>query len=223
MELHPSSVLEFMGSDKEEDTKAAELLGLRTAENEEAEQCTAAESDPGLLKMAQRLERTEDELGKFEAEMEAAVTADGDEEGLAVDRRSIYVGNVDYGSTPEELQDHFRSCGQINRITIMVDKFSGHPKGFAYVEFADIQSVANAALLSDSVFRGRQIKVIAKRKNVPGFLRGIRGGGRIRGFRGRGGFSGAPRRGGPPMRGGGFPKSYGPRYRGKFRQPRGPY
>lgn len=36
---------------------------------------------------------------------------------------------VDYGATPEEIQQHFQSCGTINRVTILCDKFSGHPKG----------------------------------------------------------------------------------------------
>lgn len=36
---------------------------------------------------------------------------------------------VDYGGTAEELESHFNSCGQINRVTILCDKFSGHPKG----------------------------------------------------------------------------------------------
>lgn len=72
----------------------------------------------------------------------------------AVDSRSVYVGNVsiesacciegshrsvfnntcffvqvDYGTAPEELQNHFQSCGTINRVTIICDKFTGHPKG----------------------------------------------------------------------------------------------
>jgi polyadenylate-binding protein 2 len=47
----------------------------------------------------------------------------------AVDSRSVYVGQVDYGATPEELQAHFQSCGTINRVTILCDKFTGHPKG----------------------------------------------------------------------------------------------
>jgi polyadenylate-binding protein 2 len=36
---------------------------------------------------------------------------------------------VDYGATPEELQAHFQAVGTINRITILCDKFTGHPKG----------------------------------------------------------------------------------------------
>ena len=52
-----------------------------------------------------------------------------------VDARSIFVGNVDYGASPEEIQAHFQSCGSINRVTILLDKFSGQPKG--YVEQAE--------------------------------------------------------------------------------------
>ncbi|XP_053126428.1 embryonic polyadenylate-binding protein 2 isoform X2 [Hemicordylus capensis] len=51
------------------------------------------------------------------------------EEKVEADQRSIYVGNVDYGGTAEELESHFNGCGQINRVTILCDKFSGHPKG----------------------------------------------------------------------------------------------
>jgi len=46
-----------------------------------------------------------------------------------VDSRSIFVGNVDYSTSPEELQAHFQSCGSINRVTILLDKFTGQPKG----------------------------------------------------------------------------------------------
>ena len=64
------------------------------------------------------------------------------------------MGNVDYGGTPEELQGHFRACGSISRITVMVDKFTCQPKGFAYIEFESEESVKSAVLLNDSLFRG---------------------------------------------------------------------
>ena len=41
----------------------------------------------------------------------------------------------------------------------MCNKYDGHPKGFAYVEFTDKDSVQTAMALDDSLFRGRQIKV----------------------------------------------------------------
>ena len=111
----------------------------------------------------------------------------------AQDARSIYIGNVDYAATPEELHAHFQSCGTINRITILCDKFTGHPKGFAYIEFAEESSVKNAEALNESLFRNRLLKVTPKRTNVPGYSqRGGRGGrGTSRGaFRAARGFRG---------------------------------
>jgi polyadenylate-binding protein 2 len=48
---------------------------------------------------------------------------------------SIYVGQVEYSATPEELLAHFEPCGIVERVTICCDKFTGQPKGFAYLEF----------------------------------------------------------------------------------------
>ena len=80
----------------------------------------------------------------------------------AADERSVYVGNVsllsimfldscllttsiclffslaqvDYGASPEDIQAHFQSCGTINRVTILCDKFTGHPKGYVSVKLS---------------------------------------------------------------------------------------
>ncbi|KAH7030760.1 uncharacterized protein B0I36DRAFT_243014 [Microdochium trichocladiopsis] len=121
-----------------------------------------------------------------------------------IDSRSIFVGNVDYSVSPEEIQAHFQSCGSINRVTILLDKFTGQPKGYAYVEFTEPSLVAQALVLNDSVLKGRNIKVTPKRTNVPGMSRG-RGRGRGQGGFGRGGY--VPRggyRGGGRGRGRGF-------------------
>ena len=65
---------------------------------------------------------------------------------------------VDYACTPEEVQQHFQSCGTVNRVTILTDKF-GQPKGFAYVEFVEVEAVQEAILLNESELHGRQLKV----------------------------------------------------------------
>lgn len=46
-------------------------------------------------------------------------------------RLMIFYGNeqVEYGATADELEIHFNGCGPVNRVTILCDKFSGHPKG----------------------------------------------------------------------------------------------
>ncbi|NXT70573.1 PABP2 protein, partial [Chaetops frenatus] len=156
-------------------------------------------------------------------------------EKMEADQRSIYVGNVDYGGTAEELESHFNSCGQINRVTILCDKFSGHPKGsvlragrggglwgvpgalltpsphsYAYIEFEEQSSVKAAVELDESVFRGRVIKVLPKRTNMPGISSTDRGG--YRGcFHARGGLG----------RWGGYygqhPRVRGRTYRGRAR------
>lgn len=125
------------------------------------------------------------------------------------DTRSIYIGNVDYGSTPLELQQHFSDSGVVERVTIMTNKLTGQPKGFAYLEFALSEAASKAVETHDgSIFRDRQLKVSLKRTNVPGLSATNRGGpsgrgrGRGRGaargrgragFRGRGGFRGGGR------------------------------
>merc|ERR1712066_516746 len=164
---------------------------------------------------AEKLKEMQSEVEKQMNLSSSSVTSAGSvslEEKLEADSRSIYVGNVDYCATAEELEAHFHGCGAINRVTIMCNKFDGHPKGFAYVEFSDKDSVSTAMALDDSLFRGRQIKVMPKRTNKPGLCitnrppRGTRGGFRgSRGYRGRGGF-GAIRR--PRFRGRGYYSPY---------------
>jgi polyadenylate-binding protein 2 len=103
---------------------------------------------------------------------------------------------VDYACTPEDVQQHFQSCGTVNRVTIRTDKF-GQPKGYAYVEFVEVEAVQEALLLNESELHGRQLKVItarssclqvtAKRTNVPGMkqFRPRRPSNPFMGFRGR--------------------------------------
>ncbi|GJE84604.1 polyadenylate-binding protein 2 [Phanerochaete sordida] len=173
------------------------------------------EESKEILLMKQRVEEMEREANKLR-ELQAAaekqehegdggdasVPMETEDERAQADSRSIFIGNVDYAATPEEIQQHFQSCGTINRVTILCDKFTGHPKGFAYVEFADTESVDTALSMDNSLFRGRLIKVTSKRTNIHGFNRG----------RGRGGYRGGYRGG---FRGGSY--GYTPYGRGRGR------
>jgi polyadenylate-binding protein 2 len=81
--------------------------------------------------MKQRVKEMEDEAAKLR-EMQASLDRTDHELRESkedVDSRSVFVGNVDYAATPEEIQNHFRSCGSINRVTILLDKYTGQPKG----------------------------------------------------------------------------------------------
>ena len=90
------------------------------------------------------------------------------EEKMEIDTRSVYIGNVDYSTTGEELGSHFQDCGAVVRVTINYDKHSGAPKGYAYIEFAEKTGAINAVALDESLFKGRQLKVLSKRTNLPG-------------------------------------------------------
>ncbi|KAL8694748.1 MAG: hypothetical protein Q9218_000674 [Villophora microphyllina] len=118
--------------------------------------------------MKRRVAEMEAEAAKLR-EMQASLDQqdhDLREDREDIDARSIFVGNVDYGASPEEIQSHFQSCGSINRVTILLDKFTGHPKGYAYVEFTEPNLVAQALVLNESMFRGRNLKVIREEVEV---------------------------------------------------------
>jgi len=94
--------------------------------NNEAE----GDADEELEKLKKKWQEMEEEASKLK-EISEAEAEDGNAEQAEIDARSVYVGQCDYNATPEELQAHFQSCGTINRVTIICDKYSGHSKGFA--------------------------------------------------------------------------------------------
>eukprot|EP00298_Acanthocystis_sp_HF-20_P003994 c14342_g1_i1.p1 GENE.c14342_g1_i1~~c14342_g1_i1.p1 ORF type:complete len:195 (-),score=85.18 c14342_g1_i1:66-608(-) len=172
------------------------------AQTEQGQAEAASVTSTDMAHLQKDLKQIEEEAYKLQNQVDQLGAG---EESADADSRSIHVGNVDFSSTPEELQSHFQECGTINRVTILCDKYTGHPKGFAYIEFAEEASVTKAAELNDSLFKGRQIKVNPKRANVPGYGRGRGRGAFVRGgyrpFRPRGRFG---RRFNPYFRGRGF-------------------
>ncbi|XP_073016885.1 polyadenylate-binding protein 1-like [Primulina huaijiensis] len=138
------------------DSKSEELESMKKRLQEIEEEASA---------LRDMQAKVENEMGATQDDSTGASATQAEKE--EVDSRSIYVGNVDYACTPEEVQQHFQSCGTVNRVTILTDKF-GQPKGFAYVEFVEVEAVQNAVLLNESELHGRQLKVSAKRTNVPG-------------------------------------------------------
>ena len=152
----PSTTSSHTMAETDEDRREDEQLD-RQGDDEEGG------DEEEIAAMKKRVQEMEAEAAKLR-EMQASI--DSQTENLRenkedIDARSIFVGNVDYGASPEEIQAHFQSCGSINRVTILLDKFTGHPKGYAYVEFSEPNLVTQALVLNESVFRGRNIKVFA--------------------------------------------------------------
>jgi RNA recognition motif-containing protein len=73
---------------------------------------------------------------------------------------NIYVGNLPYDIGEDELRDIFSQFGDVSKVNIIMDKFSGQPKGFGFVEMPN-DSEADEAIkaLNDSALKGRNIKV----------------------------------------------------------------
>jgi RNA recognition motif-containing protein len=78
------------------------------------------------------------------------------------DRRdmNIYVGNLSYGVTEDELREAFGAYGEISSVSLISDKFSGQSKGFGFVEMPN-NSEADAAIkaLNETPLKGRNMRV----------------------------------------------------------------
>jgi len=73
---------------------------------------------------------------------------------------NIYVGNLPYSVTEDELREVFSEFGEVSSVNVITDKYSGQSKGFGFVEMAN-NSEADEAIkaLNESLLKGRNIKV----------------------------------------------------------------
>ncbi|MDX1432048.1 MAG: RNA-binding protein [Gammaproteobacteria bacterium] len=73
---------------------------------------------------------------------------------------NIYVGNLPYSLTEDELRAAFSEFGEVSSVNIIMDRMSGQSKGFGFVEMPD-NSEADEAIkaLNESALNGRNIKV----------------------------------------------------------------
>jgi len=74
--------------------------------------------------------------------------------------KNIYVGNMSYDTTQDQLQALFEAHGEVSSVNVITDRYSGRPRGFAFVEMATEQA-ANAAIaaLNGQEVDGRALTV----------------------------------------------------------------
>lgn len=91
---------------------------------------------------------------------------------------NIYVGNLSYGVTEEDLKEAFEAFGEVETVKIIKDRYSGESKGFGFVEMPD-RAGAEAAIdgLDGTELKGRTIKVNKARPRSEGRRDGARQGG----------------------------------------------
>ena len=112
---------------------------------------------------------------------------------------NIFVGNLSYQTTQEELYAAFAQYGAVERVNIVTDRDTGQPRGFAFVEMTDAREAETAIQqLNGAELNGRALNVNEARPKPArtgfggggGERRGPGGGGGGRGGRGGGGGGG---------------------------------
>lgn len=82
---------------------------------------------------------------------------------------NIFVGNLSFKTTQDELQDAFANYGAVERVNVVTDRDSGQPRGFAFVEMTDRSAAETAiAQLNGSEMNGRAMNVNEARPKPQG-------------------------------------------------------
>ena len=98
----------------------------------------------------------------------------------------IYVGNLSYDVTEEELRQEFKAFGEVESVNIITDKYSGRPKGFGFVEMPSVsEGQAAITALNGKTLKERTLNVNAARPRSDNRGGGYGGGGRSGGGRER--------------------------------------
>ena len=107
----------------------------------------------------------------------------------------IYVGNLSYDTTEDELRKDFSTFGEVASVSVVTDRYSGRSKGFAFVEMTN-KAEADAAIagLNGKAVKERTLVVNEARPRTEGGAGG--GGGRSGGYGGGGYGGGGGRDGG---------------------------
>lgn len=107
--------------------------------------------------------------------------------------KNIYVGNLSYDATEESVRSLFEAYGAVDRVSIVTDRDTGQPRGFAFVEMTDDESAMKAMeALNGTKMGGRNLNINEARPKES----------RPRGGGGGGGYGGRGRDGGGGGRGG---------------------
>lgn len=130
-------------------------------------------------------------------------------------KNKLYIGNLSFDCSNEDLLDLFKQAGGVESADLITDKFTGRPRGFAFITMDTDEAAAQAIeLFNDQEFLGRRLVVreaydSTEKREFKGGPGGGQGGSRGPGGGGQGGerrqsnfgrdrkpFSGGPSRGG---------------------------
>lgn len=88
--------------------------------------------------------------------------------------KSIYVGNLPFTSTEDDVRQLFEAYGDVSSVKLINDRETGRPRGFGFVEMEDPEAEAAIRALDGNDFNGRSLRVNEAQPKQP---RGPRPGG----------------------------------------------
>jgi cold-inducible RNA-binding protein len=107
---------------------------------------------------------------------------------------NIFVGNLSFQTTQDDLLAAFSQYGNVERVNIITDRDTGQSRGFAFVEMSEAGQAQNAiTALNGAELRGRAMNVNEARPKPAGGFGDSRGGGGFSRGRGNGGGGGRGR------------------------------
>lgn len=90
----------------------------------------------------------------------------------------LFVGNLSFQATEEDLRELFQQSGTVESVRIVTDQFTGRPRGFGFVEMATKEEATKAVeMLNGRLFRDRNLVVDEARPQAQRGGGGPRGGG----------------------------------------------
>jgi cold-inducible RNA-binding protein len=73
---------------------------------------------------------------------------------------NIYIGNLSFDTTEDQLRQAFQGYGEVSTVNIIADKLTGEPRGFAFVEMSEkAEAVAAISGLNGQDLNGRELNV----------------------------------------------------------------
>ena len=131
--------------------EAKPAAAKRKADDDEEEE---AEEEEPVIKKKQRLD----------VNGAAAATNGGAAAGESV---TVFVGNLSWSASEDDIKKHFKDCGKIVSVRIGMDAATGRSKGYAHVDFESADQAQKATSKAGSELGGRNIKVEVAQARAP--------------------------------------------------------
>lgn len=73
--------------------------------------------------------------------------------------KKIYVGNLPFSATEDEVRERFAAFGEVESVALISDRHTGQARGFGFVEMGDEEADSAIASLNNTDFNGRTMRV----------------------------------------------------------------